>query len=103
LIRDLNAVADRCFRKGDFSQAEIRFRTALEVADRWFHDNGFVDVEILSSVTGLVRSLAAQGKSTEAGNVLQREVAKVTAVIEMLKDESELRVIDMYDRYCRGN
>jgi hypothetical protein len=51
----------------------------------------------------LVRSLEAQGKSTEAADVLQRESSNIDAIIQMLKDTPELRVNDMYDRYYRGN
>lgn len=87
LIQDLNAFGEQAFRKGEYAQAEERFRTALEVYKEWFKESGYGHVEVLSSITGLVRALEAQGRRSDAGQMLEDEHSTVIGVIRMLKEK----------------
>lgn len=88
LIRDLNKFGEERFREGSFKEAEDRFRTALDVYRNARNGGGGRHIEILSTITGLVRSLESQGKDAEAALVLRQEYETVTDIIDMLQNRS---------------
>lgn len=86
LIRDLNTFGEEQFKEGNYQQSEDRFRTALDVYHKSRSTGGARQIEILSAITGLVRSLEAQGKDADAALVLQQEYPTVIEIITMLKE-----------------
>jgi hypothetical protein len=86
LIRDINRFAESRFDAGNFVEAEERFRTAIDVYTAWCAEDGTASSAVLSSIAGLVRSLEAQGRVSEAIEVLEQYDKMVAGIIRALRE-----------------
>ena len=87
LVKELNALAEEKYKRGEFAEAEERFRTALGVYKEWAQQASNKHTAVLSTISGLVKTLEVQGKRRDAADVLEAEESTITAVINMLRQE----------------
>lgn len=85
LIAELNEFGEARLKESKYVEAEERFRTALEVYKKWKSESPASRTAVLTSIAGLVRTLEAQGKQTEAANVLESESDTVTEIVRFLR------------------